>query len=277
MLRVKISILALAFSLFAPLHSDFSITPELKELLDITGVRCERSLPEIVKATQKAWLRPHGKERWQVEETYDEPTRERIVQICQKMGLLDAIRPKQTHYRYCCILGAALPTVVKRIEFAAQLHDEGIAFDEIVFLTGDRDLDEAIDKVSILDELPKNETQGMIALYAVMDLPERFKRLPLHVVDVPKIATEKGLVRPNTQSTMVYWTKKVIDRGSVLFISNQPYICYQNAVACMVMPETLSFETVGFAINKSYYLRASLLLDTVARWLYQENQLQNRY
>ena len=273
MQRVIIPILILAFSLFVPLDSTpFRVTPELEELLEITGVKCERSLPEIVKATQKAWLRASGKERWQVEETYDEYTQARILEICQKMGLLDEVLPKQTHYQYCCILGAALPTVFERIEFAAQLQDGGITFDKIVFLTGDRDLDEVIDKIPLLDRLPKNETQGMLALYAAMDLPQNFKRCPLLVIDTPKRITERGLVRPNTYDTMLHWLKSGIDRGKVLFISNQPYISYQNAVACKIMRPILPIETVGFGVKKTY-LRASLLLDTIARWLYQEHQL----
>jgi len=249
----------------------FNVSQELVELLQITGVQCERTLPKIVEATQKAWLRPSGKERWEVEEQYDAAQQRQIVEICKRMGLLAEIRPKKAHYRYCCIFGAALPTIEKRLEFAAKLSQEGIVFQELVFLTGDRDLDERIDRVSFLVTLPKNETEGMVALYESMLLPAIFKSVPMNIVNTPKRSTQMGWLRPNTYDTLVYWLKSLPMPGTVLFISNQPYVCYQNATARNVLPGTFDFETVGCEASQGYFLRASLLLDTIARWLYLEN------
>ncbi|MBS3903866.1 MAG: hypothetical protein KGZ39_00890 [Simkania sp.] len=248
------------------------ITPQLCELLEITHVQCDKTLPSIVEATQKFWLRPTGQERWEIQERSDPEEQARIVELCRQIGLFSEVSPQTTHYRYCCILGAALPTVQKRLQYAAQLWLKGVRFDELVFLTGDRPLDHRVDRLSLLEELPQNETEGMLKIFEVMDLPQEIKDLPLTVIDTPKQPIEQGLRRPNVSDTISCWVGQAPTPGNCLFISNQPYICYQAAVVRGLMPKTFLSETVGPTTSITPYLRANLLLDTIARWLYQESK-----
>ncbi len=273
----KLCSFLLSLLLFECLYSKpFIISTDLEKLLELTDIQCERSLSKIVEATQQAWLRPAGKERWEVSEKYNDAKQREIFECCKRMGLLDEVRPKNKNYHYCCILGAALPTVALRLTFAAKLWQEGITFHELVFLTGDRPLDERIDHVPYLRTLPENETDGMKALYEAMLLPEGFRRLPLTVVNAPKRANIEGVQRPTTYDTLIHWLKDKPKPGTSLFVSNQPYVAYQNAVVGNAMPAMFTFETVGCATKEGYFLRASLLLDTLARFLYQENERERQ-
>ncbi len=81
------SFLILVFILFAKLgFAEFALPPQIAPLLQTTGVECELTLPKVVEATQKAWKLPYGKERWEVEETFDLKTRTEIVRLCSEMG-----------------------------------------------------------------------------------------------------------------------------------------------------------------------------------------------
>jgi hypothetical protein len=50
-----------------------------------------------------------------------------------------------------------------------------------------------------------------------------------------------------------------------LFISNQPYIEYQNAIVSVLIPEGFSFETVGFSILEPPSV--AIMLDTLGKAL----------
>ncbi len=257
--------------------SNLATSPEPQELLEITGIHCDASLPEIVEATQKAWVRPFGKERWEIEEALDAPMQSRIVQICDKMGFFAEKAPKEPKYRYCCILGATLPRIQTRIEYAILLWNRGVRFEEVVLFSGDRPLDPRADQIALLETLPDNEMDGIKAVYDAMDLPTGFRDLPITQVRTPKVQDPRGLRRPAAMDTVSHWLTLAPEPGSALFISNQPYVHYFGAVTRFILPETIQCECVGYHVDTSFYQnKASLLLDTMAWWLYYEEKISYR-
>ncbi len=252
---------------------DTLITPELTELLELTNVQCEKdNLSSITEATRKAWMRPDTKERWEIVENLPVEKQKRIVELCDQIGMLSEKAPQATHYRYCLIIGSALPTVKMRMQYVGKLWEKGVRFDEIVFLTGDRSLDEKVDRLPLLSNLPSNEAEGMLAIYKALSLPQELKDLPLTVVNVPKTSTDKGLRRPGTHDTVLQWLQNNPEPGSCLFLSSQPYVAYQNAIVRDILPKEFDYEFAGPAASLGYHLRPSLLLDNISRWLAQESQ-----
>jgi hypothetical protein len=258
-----------AFCFMPSAFPDDVLTPQLFSLLELTGVEIqEQTLPSIVEATQKSWLRKDGIERWEISEFYTQNQQREIADLCDKMGFFQEVQPKERHYNYCCILGAALPTARARILYAKELWERGIRFDQIILLTGDRDLDDRIDKVPELEVYPHNEAAAIGLLYRILPLPDEMKDVPMTLIETPKI----GSKRPSTSDTVAQWMNQNPQPGTCLFVSNQPWIKYQRAVVEPQMRKAISFEVVGPQASTSYRKRASVMLDNIARWLYAENE-----
>jgi hypothetical protein len=248
------------------------ITPQLCELLDVTGITCDRTLPAIVEATQNAWLRKAGSERWEIIEFYTQSQQKQIAELCDKMGFFGEALPQNQHYAYCCILGAALPTARARILYVKELWEQGVRFDHVILLTGDRNLDDRIDLVPELDLLPRNESAAIELLYSRLPLPQEMRELPVTLIDTPK----KDLRRPSTCDTITEWMNQSPRPGNCLFISNQPWVKYQKAVVGCYLSKEFPFEVVGPKASSMFRKRAAVMLDNVARWLYAEYELSQR-
>jgi len=250
--------------------SEDVLSPQLFALLEISGLQTiEQSLPAIVEATQQTWLRKDGSERWEIVEFYTRHQQEQIAELCDKMGFFDEVQPQSKHYTYCCILGAALPTARARILYAKELWEQGIRFDQIILLTGDRNLDDRIDWVPELNVLPTNEATAIDFLYSALPLPQEMRNVPVALINTPK----KDFRRPSTIDTITHWMDQSPQPGSCLIISNQPWIKYQKAIAECCMKKDFLFEVAGPKASSIYRRRAAVMLDNVARWLYAENEL----
>ncbi len=240
---------------------------ELYTLLDICGVEHDGTLPSIVQATQSAWLRKPGQERWQVaEKDFGERNNGQIRYLIERMGFIQEKAPEGTRYTYCLILGATLPAMQKRLRYVRSLWEQGVRFEQIVILTGDRDLDPVADRIS-LEHTCSNEAQGARFIYENAHLPEDLRALPLLVIDTPKQPSPKGLIRPTTADTVQDWLALGLPMGTCLFISNQPYVLYQHSVVRCIL--RFPFTTAGPATTAEKN-SVAVLLDTVARWLYQQ-------
>ena len=125
-------------------------------------------------------------------------------------------------------------------------------------------------------KIPATETEMAKMVYNQAKLPKDFKELvQVQFIDTPlQRASNGGAIRPNTGDTIKLWLTKTKPTGSVLAISNQPYVGYQHAVLKTFVPKEMSIETVGPKPSTS--ASSDLLLDTLARWLYQENVFQNQ-
>lgn len=266
---------------------DGTLSQPLSELLKLDGIEHDGTLETIVKETQKKWLRPAGLERFQVSDVRADKS-EIFMPLLAKIGLVDEVYPSQTSYDYCLILGATVSTVRIRIAYAVKLWNEGIRFKNLVFLSGARTLDPVLEKASVLcdtqqkvlpirsdwkwneQQTPVTETDMMKLVYDQAELPDSFRTIPLTVVDAPQQMGVNGVMRrPNTGDTIVAWLANNPTPGTCLVMSTQPFVGYQDTVVRTELPSTFLVETVGRGDDED---SGSVLvyLDSLARWLYQE-------
>lgn len=255
-------------------------------LLDELNVKHDGTLKSIVEVTQKEWLRASGKERWDMQEKYQDK-REVLFSYFKKLGLIDQIKPRSKKYDYALMLGATLPRVRDRLSYLANLWDDGVRFNKIIFLGGQRPLEDKFEnKEKLLDtnnpylpfasnwslngELPKTETEMMKFVFDQSNLPEEMKKLDIVFVDAPMKQKEDGsLKRPTTEDTILDWLKTNPRRGSCIAISNQPYVSYQDSILKTHLSKEFYLETVGKALDNNSD-RMTMILDNLARYLYQE-------
>lgn len=258
------------------LTADNKIAAPVLEIARITGVQHENTLESLVAATQKKWLRSPGFERWQMQNIFQEKSAE-LMPLFEQLNMCTEIKPSLKKYNYCLVLGSLASTVIKRYEFANALKD--IEFDQLVLLTGQRPLLDDEQKL-LKTYFPANiichtEKDMMVALLQLA----RFSRLkisPLTIVDVAQNKNVHDIIsRPTTADTFATWIDLENPApGSCLAISSQPFVHYQDTVLRTQLPADFKLETVGPNDQLDYSI--ALYLDTLARWMYQELELQKR-
>jgi hypothetical protein len=249
------------FSFALPIQ-DHKIDPSaLKELcltLDIA------SDADLIKQTQKQWLRKPGQERWEMKELSNDK-KAFVLTWAKEQGLFTPWKPACKRYDKALILGATTVHMQMRLDYLKALWLEGIRFDEVVFITGDRPLDKRVDE--LMDRC-QNESEAAPILWEETPLPDEMRSLPVIFIAVPM----KNRGRPNTEDTLVAWLKRVDKPCTALFVSDQPFCGYQFAIIKSCLPPSIQFDVVGQGIESpSHPAAAAILLDSIARWIYQEN------
>ncbi|MBS0585695.1 MAG: hypothetical protein JSR76_05275 [Verrucomicrobia bacterium] len=231
------------------------------ELLELFAISKNSNM---VEEMQKLWLRRPGQERWEMAEIPAEK-KPFVLEWADKTGMLDAVEPVENFYDTALILGATTFTMKERLLYLKKLWEEGVRFKEVVWLTGDRPLDP---RVETLLERCENETEAAKVIWEETDLPEEIRSLPCSFIS---LAMKVGR-RPNTKDTIIAWVEKGNLSSKALFISSQPFCAYQFAVIKNCLPDTITFDVVGDrVISKTHPSGAAIILDTVARTLYEQN------
>ncbi len=262
---------------------------DLVALLAKLEIPCELTRESIVQQTQKKWIQQPGTERFYWQDGYA-GRMPALKPLLQNLGLIDDVLPKQQSYDYALVHGATIVVMRARLAFLAGLWQKGIRFKTLVLLTGQRDLDPVHDSFASLTNNPervpmqpgwqpdeaqlqlKTETDAMHVLYEHVLMPEAMRNVPMVLVDAPKTLQPDGLWRrPTTRGTIETWLQKQPKPGSCLAVSNQPFKGYQDLVVRTLLPASFSLETVGFAVPADYE-SVVMCLDSLARWLYQEQQ-----
>lgn len=249
------------------INSNNQPTQELKNLLALLDLPGD-DLKTIVDVTQRAWLRPAGKERWELDEIAPEKT-EHLKAIFAKLGLVPEIKPTAQKYEYALLMGARLASTQKRVNYLLNLWQQGILFNSIVVLTGERPLDPAAEAIEMANGgKATTECSMSQAVFAHLKAPEAFKNIPVTFVSVPMITTPDGKVRrPTTGDTVKEWLKANPVPGNCLVLSNQPFVGYQDSVVKTLLPKSFTIESAGCGADNTHNAE---VLDTLARWLYQE-------
>ncbi len=224
---------------------------------------------DIVTETQQRWLRKPHQERWAMAELSSDQ-RLFVLNWATEQGLFAPWKPASKTYDKALILGATTSLMQIRLDYLKQLWNEGTRFDEIVWLTGDRPLDKRVDG---LTDRCSNESEAAHILWEETTLPEEMRSLPVVFVAVPmKI---EG-ARPNTEDTLVAWLTLFPEPCKALFVSDQPFCGYQFAVIKTTLPEAFLFDLVGQGVDPtSHPAAAAITLDSIARWIYQEDLYRN--
>lgn len=251
--------------LFALPIQDHKIDPiALSELAEALNLSPQE---DLVAQTQKHWLRKPGQERWEMVELSSEK-RAFVLDWATQQGFFNAWRPSKISYDKGLILGATTHRMQMRLNFLKQLWEEGVRFQEIVWLTGDRPLDPKVDG---LTDRCQNESEAAHIIWGETDLPTEMRSLPVVFVAVPMKQEGKALRRPNTEDTIVAWLQNSSKPCSALFISDQPFCGYQFAVINAALPKDYLFDVAGQGVNPmNHSSAAAIVLDSIARWIYTE-------
>lgn len=246
-------------------------TQLLKDIFKITGTKGVESLETAVKQSNFRWLRPKGLELWERQYSLlDDTQRAALLKKVKNSDLAKEKMPSKKHYDAIVILGATASRVKSRMEFFHRLYKQGVKCDKIYLLGSTRDLkigSDADKEMAKVLEAKNNEATEMAMMQELwqqtkLDLPK----------DIEIIAIQSGQrldgTRANTEDTLVEMLKDFgdVQGKSFLFISNNPYIPYQDAVAKKVLTSYgIKIETVGEAMSPSTTMEN--VLDTVARCL----------
>lgn len=230
-----------------------------------------QSQQELVEQTQKAWLRPADKERWEAESPH-ESRKQDLMPTFKRIGLVDEVKPQLQKYDYLLILGALHSRAKSRIEHAVQLWNNGIRFREIVLLGCERKLDPKQEPASLFNSVatPKTEYEMMRYVYEHTQMPEAMRAIKPTFINSPnKIIAAGKEQRATTGDTLIDWLKTHPKPGTCLIISNQPFIRYQESVTQGFLPLFI-VDATGHELNPNESV--SNILDSLARWIYTENQ-----
>lgn len=227
---------------------------------------------DIIEETQRHWLRIPGRERWEIAELSPHQ-RSFVLNWATEQGIFAPWKPCYKTYDKALILGAATSQMQLRLDYLKQLWEDGVRFDEVVWLTGDRPLDIRVDG---LTDRCSNESEAARILWEETDLPEEMRALSVVFIAVPMKIEGTSLKRPNTKDTIVAWLNTTPQACSALFISNQPFCGYQFAVIKASLPNMFLFDLAGQGADPTKHpAAAAITLDSIARWIYQESLCQN--
>ncbi len=253
---------------YAIVNSDGQPNSAILEIMKVLELPNNNTLKNIVEITQEKFF--------QKKDNLEIPhLREKIMPILDKLNMLKEITPIKRKYDNALMLGELFHVIKKRLSFLEMLWNQDIRFDRIVFLGGERPLDEKREiSVMLLDnankKLPKTELEMMKMVWDEEQLLQEMKQVKTQWVNAFLKPNEKGerIIWPNTGDTIKKWLERNPSPGTCLAISNNPYIGYQNSVLKTYLPKGFEVETVGQAA--SLELPLALYLGEMARWLYQE-------
>ena len=246
-------------------------TQLLKDIFEVTKTIGVEKLESAVKQSNFRWIRPKGFELWDVYSLFDDVQRAKLTEIVKNSSVAKAKLPTKKHYDAVVIFGATTPRVQDRIAFLMKLQQQGITWNKVYLLGSTRNLkigneaDKTMAKVLETNGAAATEMAMVNEIWQQTPKPDSFK-------DIPTVSIQSGQqpdgTRASTEDTLREMTK---DFGDVkdkdfLFISNNPYIPYQDAVTKKVLGQYgMSIETVGEAMTATTTMEN--VLDTVARCL----------
>lgn len=239
---------------------------DLLELLKVTDLHHDGTLHSIVTATQKAWLRPAFKERWEMKELYADKA-DTLIPILHQMNFAAGSTPHNKIYEYAVVFGGIVERAQKRIEYLVNQWDAGIRFNNIIILGAQRHLDPFKEK----DHLALATETGMLEwLVQHISMPPALKK-NITIIDTPEQKTVGGLPRrPNTTDTVKTWLATSPSPNTVCAISTHSFAGYHDVVLRSLLPHGFTIETVAPAAHQ---LNISECLDNLARWLYVEHKM----
>jgi len=236
----------------------------LSELADFFKI----SEDDLIAGSQARWLRKTGQERWEMAELSLEQ-KQFVLRWAEGQGIFTEWRPAVAVYERALILGATTERMEGRLSHLRKLWEEGVRFQEVVWLTGERPLDPRVDSLA---GGCRNESEAAGLIWGEADLPPGMRALPLVFISVPMKQSERGPQRPNTQDTLLAWLDTSPSTGSSLFITDQPFCGYQYAIIRSCLPDSFAFDLAGPGADPSSHpAAAAITLDAIARWVYQDH------
>ena len=249
---------------------------QLLQVFEILNLKHDGIAKGINEVAQKELLRKPGQERWQMEDTY-EAKRKELLPVFVKLGMQTEIRPKHKSYEYIIVYGGAVPRMKIRLRFLEELWRNGVRGNEIVFLAGERPLDQTfeIEDWKTTNDIPATEAEAAKRLWKELISDPDLSSRQVNFVIVPMLGTR----RPGTVDIVKAWVGQSPKAGKWLAISNNPFISYQDLTMRGVLLKSelyktrVELETVGRTAPE--VTRVSEFLDNLARVLYIEINQEN--
>lgn len=225
----------------------------------------------LVKDTQaKFTVRKGNQERWDVQPLdWMEQDKATLATDLATLGFVRPVIPHMTYADAVCILGATLGRMTQRMTFVEELMEQGLHTHHIVLLAGERYVTVGVDgpeeRLRQLarqkDLLDVNQlTEAHLAQFAYDASPLSKRSLTVHLINTPK----RDLPRPTTQTTileLIAWLKDHPEIKSMLFVSNQPHVHYQEAIIRSLLHQEkvqLAFEVIGPGVEDSTNTKAMI-------------------
>lgn len=268
-LAVLISLLPMAFGCDAIWNN--GPTQLLRDIFKITEIENVENLEYATKQSNFRWIRPKGLERWHLYSILLDHQRVKLEKIIKNSALSKEKMPTKKHYYAVVILGATTTRVSTRMEFLLKLAKSGVTWEKVFLLGSDRDLNTGPEADQRMAEFLKLRESQETEMAMMEYLWSQFNK-PKFCQDMKAISAQAGKrpdgTRAGTEDILMELVKIMGDvKGqSILFISNNPYICFQDAVVKRVLKHhNINTETVGDAMSGGESMEN--VLDTVARCL----------
>ncbi len=281
-LRAFFTLLVLLSSLGRPLCAQVPLNtmsnpfhlknnPSWLKLLKTVGMEAEDPSLKEMNAWAQAHLLRRG-ERWEAQSPQFEGLQEGLLPLFEDLGLMQDAHAQCNHYQGALIHGAHLIRMRLRLDYLVQEWNRGVRFQDLYFLSGERDLEpEEAEKSGVTTENELTEW-----LWQNTDIPLALRHnLSVHFISAPKKKEKKSgkYVRPTTDDTLYAWLKTNPLPGRYLAISNAPYIMRQDLVTQSIVPSQYVIDTVGPQVNPQE--KMAILLDECARTLFQLKKLED--
>ncbi len=244
----------------------------VESLMADLGFACH-GLSDCVAVTQKEFLRPVGKELWHIKDP-KMTLQDVVMPHMHALGFVEARFPQYKEYTYAVIIGATLPSVRLRLSLLKEYWDQGIRFNEIVLLGGERPLDQQKELDILLAEgmapavLPTTEAEMLQYVFASTQLPDEMRKVRVTLVNAHGYTGTDGVYkRPSMIDTLQEWLRKNPAPGSVLAVAHQPFCLYSHIIFKTTLPTSFTIETVGSKAGPA--VTVAVYLDTLTRVLYQ--------
>ena len=245
---------------------------DLEKVLSLTGVAYDGTLKDLVQQTQKNWIRPVGKERWELAPLHEDK-RESLLPLFKKMGLVDEWKPSHSSYDHVLFLGAHFSRMIIRATTLRDLLPNPSFSSSVVYLSGFRI--PAPDEKKLWEEKgwgpsPEREIHFFPRLFEEKGVESK----KMKCVEAAETKRSDGTTyRSTTVDTMKKWATTILQEpGHIVVISNQPFCHYQKMVAQTTLPACYDIEVVGAQAPEDTLV--AVYLDTLARTLYQWAQTQ---
>lgn len=280
--------------------SEGVLTPEIVALLKLDNLYSEGdTLKDAINKTQSSWVQvqsgTNNKERIDLRDTPKwMDNRGNVLEILSKMGLLQERTPTLLHYDYAICHGAFLDSVQSRLANLIKQWKNGIRFDSLIFLTGERYLRKG-----------PGEKDDFFLLCDATKAPYPFKKrwrpnpdspyeteydmvkLVWEQAEIPKDMAEalegkiifinalKGeFPRPSTHTTVRKWLNDYNPTSGTILASSSPIVWpYQHFSTSVILGPQFKLETIA---QESEYLTSnrynpgmvSVIFDSLAKCLY---------
>lgn len=249
-------------------HKDGTATERLKNVFKHVGASIE-TLVQANEFAQKHLLR--AGERWDVQEETEvrkkmQENKDLLIEDLRNLGMVDAIDPAQQSYTYALLMGALKLRVEQRLNYLADLINNGYTFDQIVLLGGERPL-----RDSEKEGLPADVASEADMMKHLFDNHPTLNKYSVLLVNAPMKQKEDGsMARPTTDDTLVHFMKIAPQDGSCLVVSNNPYTVRQTKTAERVLSQS-RFPTEGAGEKANFdTVNIDILMDEFARTVYEE-------